>query len=385
MKDNNYCIKNNYLPLPTIINDPSINRIIAIGDVHGDMKLIIHYLEVLSKVIKRLSLNTTDNNTISVMVDNKEHKYKWIGKNTHIVQIGDQVDSYRPGREIKKDFADDINILQFFTKLNALAKKDGGGVYSLLGNHEFMNILGDFKYVSPENINMFEKYKDPSGKVFDSAIEARKHSFANGNEYANFLACTRHSVLIINDFLFIHGGIEKKFLETYQGRYKLSKLNKIVQKWLLNKLDEYKFDETTREIMNNNGPFWTRIMGQLSPYLSKNKIKCKSVLDPVLEAYKIKGMVIGHTPQLNDGINSTCDNKLFRIDVGASYAFDTDIINKNREPQVLEILKLPRFTQNKEDEDIYKYTVIFSKNESYNSTVIGNIVGFRKLEANINN
>ena len=344
----NNCDK--YLPLPTVINDPNISRIIAIGDVHGDMKLIIKLLlsvDVIEKVVQAYD------DTLSVIVDNQTIYYKWIGKKTCIVQIGDQIDSYRPNNIIKNDNADDINILKFFTDLHNLARKNSScGVYSLLGNHELMNVNGNFNYVSPANINIFKNE------------EERKEAFARGKEYAIFLACTRHSVIVINNFLFIHGGIEREFLDNFRGRDKLTILNRIVQKWLLNNLDKYNSLNMKELLSSGSSPFWTRILGnskQLPPNLPSTATECKDIVDPVLnylDTYKIKGMVIGHTPQINDGINSTCDNKLWRIDVAASYAFDSETetetikINKKREPQLLEIEFLP--------ENMYKYTVKFS-------------------------
>jgi hypothetical protein len=50
----NNCDK--YLPLPTVINNPSIKRIIAIGDVHGDMELAINFL-LLPKLIEEVDIN----------------------------------------------------------------------------------------------------------------------------------------------------------------------------------------------------------------------------------------------------------------------------------------------------------------------------------------
>lgn len=366
--------------LPTIV--PAVNRIIAIGDVHGDMKLIIDSLEI-SNIIKRTN---NDKNTISVKLDEKTYNYEWIGKDTVVVQVGDQNDSCRSKNSscnhVINDSADDIKILNFYTNLNILAKKDGGVVYSLIGNHEIMNAEGNFSYTSNANKEIFKNYMDPyTGQKFSNALEARSHAFKPGNEYANFMACTRQSVLIIGDFMFIHAGIEKAFLQNFRGRQNLQKLNKLVRSWLLNtlsKVDENNYQMNKLLDEASYSPFWTRIMGNLPPHLPYKSQECQNYLAPILNSYKIKGLIIGHTPQ-ETGINSTCGDKLFRVDVGASKAFhDTeDGVLKRREPQVLEILKLPNNT--------YKYSVIFQQREKYESIVNDDESSFGQLESRLPN
>jgi hypothetical protein len=355
---NQYCGK-----LPTIL--PAANRIIAIGDVHGYYKLVIDSLEI-AKLIKRLG-----------------NKYKWIGKDTIVVQIGDQNDSCRSINgscdHVKHDTSDDLKIFKFFTNLHKLAQKDGGGVYSLIGNHEVMNINGNFTYTSNANVNLFKNYTDPyTGEKYYNPMEARQHAFSRGNEYANMLGCTRQSVLIIGDFLFIHAGMEAKFLENYRGRDKLYELNALVRNWILNKLS--KVSEEEEKVLNNPhySPFWTRILGSLPPHLPYDDARCQEHLEPILNSYKIKGMVIGHTPQI-DGINQTCGNKLFRVDVAASKAFhdSEEGVSQKREPQVLEIRRLPNNT--------YKYNVIFQKRDSYDVVVPDNNTSFGRLEARLPN
>ena len=76
---------------------------------------------------------------------------------------------------------------------------------------------------------------------------------------------------------------------------------------------------------------------------------CNKYLDPVLKLFKVGHMIIGHTPQYfynNSSINSTCSEKLWRVDIGMSHAFDkfdkhyndTGIITDLRKVSVLEIL-----------------------------------------------
>ena len=112
---------NNNHGLPTVL--PPANRIIAIGDVHGDMKLIIDCL-VLSNVIEKTK--EPSDKSVIVKIKSKTHHYLWCGKNTVVVQIGDQTDSCRPNNSDTSscngdnDISDDIQILHFFTKLNEL-------------------------------------------------------------------------------------------------------------------------------------------------------------------------------------------------------------------------------------------------------------------------
>jgi hypothetical protein len=368
---NNNC--NNNPDLPTIL--PPANRIIAIGDVHGDLQLVIDSL-VISKVIVPIKSKI---NSIPVKIGNKNMNYEWIGGDTIVVQIGDQNDSCRPNATgncdyLKNDTPDDIKIFKFYNDLNELAARKNGAVYSLLGNHEIMNVEGDFKYTSNANIDMFKTYIDPitKKKLSGDAIENRTIAFYNGKEYANLLGCTRQSVLIIGEFLFVHAGITDYVLNKFPGRENLPKLNDMVKNWLLQQMHKMD-DRTMNELLNSadNSLFWTRIFGQLPPKLSYNDDSCKQYLHPVLEAYGIKGMIIGHTPQ-EIGINSTCGNTLFRIDIGASKGFDS-----KRAPQVLEIEKL--------DEGNYKYTVIFQKDEVYNAIVPNDIKSFERLDTRLPN
>ena len=59
------------------------NRIIAIGDIHGDYAIFIELLK-LAKVIN--------------------NKLEWIGKDTYVIQLGDTLDGKRPNVVIEKDF-----------------------------------------------------------------------------------------------------------------------------------------------------------------------------------------------------------------------------------------------------------------------------------------
>lgn len=301
---------------------PATRRIIVIGDIHGDMNMLLKCLKIAQLI----------NNNAS---HNAKH-IKWIGKDTVVVQVGDQIDSCRyngidncndPDKYIK-DNANDIEILYFLTKLHNKASKHGGAVYSLMGNHEFMNVIGDFTYVSHSNIRHFDNYKH-NGRIIPDGYEARKIAFEPGNKIANFLACTRKMALIIGSNLFVHAGIVPEMI----AKYKIDDMNKILTLFLL---DEIKQPDNFKDlfISGKTSPFWTRMFGT-------NIDNCNELLQPLNTVYKVDRIYVGHTPQFKTGINSKCKKNIWLTDVGMSQAFDNqlDANNPNRNAQVLEILE----------------------------------------------
>ncbi len=97
---------------------------IAIGDVHGDFD---HFVEILQH---------------TGLIDKQNH---WVGTKTTLVQTGDLLDRGPKPREV----------MDLLMAIEKEASKDGSRVVSLLGNHEVMNIMGDVRYVTPENYASF--------------------------------------------------------------------------------------------------------------------------------------------------------------------------------------------------------------------------------------
>ena len=94
-------------------------RLIAIGDIHGA------YEEVVA-ILKRAGLI---NDALA-----------WSGGRATLVQTGDYTDR---GTDVRK-------VLDLLMRLEREAKSARGQVVTLLGNHEVMNLIGDWRDVTPE-------------------------------------------------------------------------------------------------------------------------------------------------------------------------------------------------------------------------------------------
>lgn len=324
--------------VPTIM--PAVKRIIAIGDIHGDYNLAVRSFK-LAKLIN--------------------DSFEWIADppETIVVQVGDQIDSCRPipgvndckNNPMPGDNADDMKVMKLFNYVDILARKKGGAVISLLGNHELMNAEGNFTYVSYNNLHNFH-YFDENGKIY-SGIDGRKEAFKRGGPVAKMMGCTRNSVVVIGSNMFVHAGIipdlskallSIKSVETNVSE-QLEYINTVVRKWLVGKIIDKRALNTKKLLMNNIklSPFWTRIYGSIPVKASITHNDCEKSVKNILQMFKLGKIIVGHTPQIytkGEGINGTCHdngiNRLFRVDGGFANAFR--IFDNNNVVQVLEII-----------------------------------------------
>lgn len=265
---------------------PPCPRIIVIGDIHGDW-------DVTKQIFLKYSLINSNG--------------KWIAqpKNTHVVQVGDILD--RGGRpDTIGDECSEVKIMDFLDDIHEQAKLYGGGVYCILGNHELMNVVGNFNYSGKESIQCF------GGK------EGRKNAFQPGGVMSRRFANTRNSVLKIGKFLFVHGGFNEKHLTK-----SIPEINNIMKRYLNGEKNLYNKDFIDY-YMAYNGILWNRELSLGSPDCEK--------LEKILNHFNVNGLIVGHTVQ-DSGINSKCNNKIWRVDTGMSQAFGT-----KQNIQVLEIL-----------------------------------------------
>lgn len=330
-----------YTYIPAIL--PARHRIIVFGDIHGHYDLAIDMFSK-SKLIK---------------YNYRTEEFDWIGNDTCVVQMGDQIDRCRPlpglpcddPKTTFNDEGNDVKILEFFNKINLKAEQSGGLVISLLGNHELLNVMGNMNYVSQKGLEQFESYKDPEkpDKIFKNGTDARIHAFKPGNQYAKMLGCTRLPAIIIGSNLFVHAGVVDALINEIdlKGMDDFERINIKIRKWLLGLLDQNYVENIIK--YSKNSMFWTRILGNIPPGVSLSNPDCSNNIKNVLKLFDVGSIIVGHTPQsflYNDDINSTCDNKVWRVDNGSSAAFNkydptfrkTGLNSHSRRTQYLEII-----------------------------------------------
>jgi hypothetical protein len=226
---------------------------------------------------------------------------RWAGGETHLVQTGDVPDRG----------PDTLKILDHLEKLQKEARKKGGAVHTLIGNHEAMNVYGDLRYVSAGEYEAFQdknsqrlwdlqwqhhvdtlKARDPEAfEALDQAAFRKdweqqyplgwvehRNAWMPGGKYGK-LVMDNPVVLQINDTLFLHGGLSAKYCQL-----SLQDISEQVHAGMAN------YDPAQPGIVEDSlGPLWYRGLA------SDDETLRGPMVSAILERYQAKRMVLGHT------------------------------------------------------------------------------------------
>ena len=250
---------------------PNVKRLVIVGDVHGDLK---RFKKIL------IDANIINNNM------------EWIAKpNTVVIQLGDQIDSKNRIEDIVDwEKIKDVEMIYFTHYLDMIAKSKECSMISLIGNHELMNVLGIFDYVS--NFSTFDSrvnYFKPKGTL--SQILSK-----------------RPIVVKIGDLIFCHAGIRKLHIDILDKYGKdLSYLNDLWRKFILNGQININDKEIFNKILlEPDGILWNRTLDE------------DDTLKSVLYNLECTYMFIGHTP-VNEIM--LVKDSVWYVDTGMSRAF----------------------------------------------------------------
>lgn len=282
----------------------NVDRIVAIGDVHGDF-------DTFSQLLKETGI--------------LDDRGRWSGGKAHLVQVGDVPDRGPDSRKV----------MDLLMKLEKQARRAGGRVHALIGNHEAMNMYGDLRYVHPGEYEAFvdrrsskrqqdyyentirllqqtrpdeelpafdEAYRENWLKQFPLGYVEHRLAWAPDGKYGKWVR--RHNTIVqINDTIFVHAGIGPAY-----ATWPFDRINETVSK-------ELESGDALGEgavVEDPNGPLWFRGLSQ-----GQETCEMRFFLDRYLEGSGAARVVVAHTPTAG-AILPRYGERVLAVDAGLS-------------------------------------------------------------------
>ncbi len=232
-----------------------VGSVVALGDVHGDFRRFV-------EVLRHAGLIDLEKN--------------WSGGKTHLVQTGDLLDRGPDSRAV----------MDLLMRLEKQAPLQGGAVHCLIGNHEAMNLTGDYRYVSEGEA------------ASHGGMKQLARNMGPRGRYGRWIL-EHNAVVRINNAVFLHAGISQPFSEA-----SIPGLNEMVHKAL-------REGSGSPDILGGDGPLWYRgLTADRSSAVERG-------LQRFLEGAGADFAVTGHT--VTDwGIETRFSGRVVMIDTGLS-------------------------------------------------------------------
>jgi hypothetical protein len=291
-----------------------VERVVAIGDVHGALDELVVVLRGVELVDEELA---------------------WIGGQTHLVSLGDLVDRGDRGRQV----------MDLLMRLQAEAEAAGGAIHIVLGNHEVMNLVGDLRYVSEGDYAQFGSAT--AGDLPPGYLE-RRAAFAPDGKYGRWLLDFPVAIAY-DDTLFLHGGVSGALdglsLEDINEASRRD-VRRFAEGWhtllaagVVADGDDFAVTlERAAELARpgadvglrqagvditeaydglpfvRDGPLWYRGSVRCHPFTETEVAK------GILEPLEVDRVVVGHTPTHGRRVVSRLDGRVIMLDTGMNVA-----------------------------------------------------------------
>ncbi|KAG6862541.1 hypothetical protein C0995_000089 [Termitomyces sp. Mi166 len=322
--------------------EPFVRHIVAVGDLHGDMPN--------ARKVLQFSGVTDDFGN-------------WSGNVDFFVQTGDIID--------RGD--DTIALFDWMDQLRSQAAAVGGTMLSHLGNHEWMNAIGDWRYVYPTEIKTFgtvterqkfittgrigrtwaANYTTASRLPLHPSLGPPNSPFPPESKHLNYQKedaeldnsyyYDSRRPLLHSAISFVHGGLSPTYQDLTPFPTRINELSDSLLKKLQTRtpppphppakypglpdsaysiyimmvfMPQHALGSTQAEkaLYDSNGPVWYRGWA-----LDPEEKVCADV-EPVLAKTGTRRMIMGHTPDF-ENIQSRCNGKVIIIDTGISHAY----------------------------------------------------------------
>ena len=178
-------------------------------------------------------------------------------------------------------------------KLEQQAKKRGGKVHFLLGNHEYMVLHNDLRYIH-------KKYKATSKLLHIGYDEL----YGKNTVLGRWLR-SKATIIKINKDYFVHGGVSKDFIEkTGFSSETIHNMNTIMRKSIERSKEEMKSTDFYKTHYRSKSLIWYR------GYFYDN-LKDAEITD-ILHSLDSKHMIVGHCS--NKEVVQLFNHKVYGVD-----------------------------------------------------------------------
>lgn len=245
-----------FQPEPSVFTTNS--DIVVLSDIHGQFELAVEILK---------------NNQII------DDELKWIFGDGSLVIVGDIFDR---GPKVTETF-------WFIYNLEKQALNSGGKVHLTLGNHEYMVLHKDLRYIN-------SKYRITSYLLKTNYTDL----YSNQTVLGRWLR-SKPTILKINKDTYVHGGLSKTFLDL---GYDIENVNKLMRESIDTPKEELKATSFYDNYYRTNGPIWYR------GYFNDN-LPTSEILD-ILKLIDSEHIIVGHCS--NETVVQLYNERIFGVD-----------------------------------------------------------------------
>lgn len=309
----------------------TVEQIIVIGDVHGDFLSFVTALRLADVLDETYQLTSSPRSRI-------------------VVQMGDLID--RKVRQSTKTTTstnprEELDLIQFIYFLDCTAHASphkNTRLVSLAGNHDIYNFGGNDKRHLKQFSDIAFRYTTPITNEGFGGIRGRSRFFSLGSGAGSLMGATRPIILQVKNWIFVHGGLHYKVLKHFQKSFEQSQLPLVAllntvyaatmssNQKVLQQLADQCSDETLRTELRMG--ILPQAVCTLVEYRADQGARppeddsCKDLTLKLGSLFDLQnewtkghgGVCVSHTPQ-EEGINGTCGQLVFRVDVGLSESF----------------------------------------------------------------
>jgi hypothetical protein len=281
-------------------------RVVAVGDVHGGH-------EALLAILRDAQLT--------------DRRDRWIGGRAVLVQTGDVLDRG----------ADSRKALDLLRRLEREAAQAGGQVHTLVGNHELMRLIGDWRYVSAGEYTAFRtatstELRDRAWTIVQQQARERagaenlpfdepvargqffervplgmlelNQAFSPAGEYGRWIR-SRPAMVRINGIAYVHGGVSAE-----TAPLGCAGMNAAVAKDLTAATPMSAEAGAALFSSQASGPLWYRGLAE------EPEVDFAPQLDQILTTLPATAVVIGHTVTPDFRITARFGGRVIQVDTG---------------------------------------------------------------------